>query len=228
MARVLEIRKNVLAKNDEIASENREFFRSRNLAALNFVSSPGAGKTSLLVRTINDMKARVKFAVIEGDQQTDNDAKKIEQTGARVVQINTVSSCHLDADMIKKSLGSLDMDGARYLFIENVGNLVCPASYDLGEMMKVAVMSVTEGEDKPVKYPKMFRVSSALVITKTDLLPHLDFDVEMAVDYALKVNPAIRVFKVSVKNGEGLDGWYNFLSTLPTPPDVTEPASIPG
>jgi hydrogenase nickel incorporation protein HypB len=215
MARVLEIQKNVLAKNDEIARENREFFRSKGLAALNFVSSPGAGKTSLLVRTINDMKARVKFAVIEGDQQTDNDAKKIEQTGAQVVQINTVSSCHLDADMIKKSLGSLDMDGARYLFIENVGNLVCPASYDLGEMMKVAVMSVTEGEDKPVKYPKMFRVSSALVITKTDLLPYLDFDMEMAVDYALKVNPAIRVFKASVKNGEGLEDWYKFLLTLP-------------
>lgn len=214
MARTLEIRKNVLAKNDEIAAENRGFFRSRGLAVLNFVSSPGAGKTSLIVRTINDMKARVKFAVIEGDQQTDNDAKKIEQTGAPVVQINTVSSCHLDADMIKKSLGSLDMDGAKYLFIENVGNLVCPASYDLGEMMKVAVMSVTEGEDKPLKYPKMFRVSSALVITKTDLLPHLDFDVDMAVDYALKVNPGIRVFKVSVKNGEGLEDWYNFLLSL--------------
>ncbi|MBF0292108.1 MAG: hydrogenase nickel incorporation protein HypB [Nitrospinae bacterium] len=214
MAKTLEIRKNVLAKNDEIARENREFFQSRGLAALNFVSSPGAGKTSLIVRTINDLKARVNFAVIEGDQQTDNDAKKIEQTGAQVVQINTVSSCHLDADMIKKSLGSLDMDGAKYLFIENVGNLVCPASYDLGEMMKVAVMSVTEGEDKPVKYPKMFRVSSALVITKTDLLPYLDFDVDLAVDYALKVNPAIKVFKVSVKNGEGLEGWYNFLLTL--------------
>jgi hydrogenase nickel incorporation protein HypB len=214
MARVLEIRKNVLAKNDEIARENREFFQSKGLTALNFVSSPGAGKTSLLVRTINDLKTRAKFAVIEGDQQTDNDAKKIEQTGAQVVQINTVSSCHLDADMIKKSLGSLDMAGAKYLFIENVGNLVCPASYDLGEMMKVAVMSVTEGEDKPVKYPKMFRVSSALVITKTDLLPYLDFDVEMAVDYALKVNPAIRVFKASVKNGEGLEDWYKFLLTL--------------
>lgn len=214
MVRTLEMRKNVLAKNDEIAHENREFFQSKSLAALNFVSSPGAGKTSLIVRTINDMKARVNFAVIEGDQQTDNDAKKIEQTGAQVVQINTVSSCHLDADMIKKSLGSLDMDGAKYLFIENVGNLVCPASYDLGEMMKVAVMSVTEGEDKPAKYPKMFRVSSALVITKTDLLPYLDFDVDMAVDYALKVNPAIRVFKVSVKNGEGLEDWYNFLLTM--------------
>ncbi len=214
MPRVIEIRKNVLAKNDEIARENREFFWSNNLAALNFVSSPGAGKTSLLVRTINDLKARVKFAVIEGDQQTDNDAKKIEQTGAPVIQINTVSACHLDADMIKKSLGSLAMDGARYLFIENVGNLVCPASYDLGEMMKVAVMSVTEGEDKPVKYPKMFRVSSALVITKTDLLPYLDFDMDMAVGYALKINPSIRVFKVSVKNGEGLDGWYDFLLTL--------------
>lgn len=214
MARVLEMRKNVLAKNDEIAHENREFFRSKGLAALNFVSSPGAGKTSLIVRTINDLKSRVKLAVIEGDQQTDNDAKKIEQTGAQVVQINTVSSCHLDADMIKKSLGSLDMDGAKYLFIENVGNLVCPASYDLGEMMKVAVMSVTEGEDKPAKYPKMFRVASALVITKTDLLPYLDFDVDMAVDYALKVNPAIRVFKVSVKSGEGLEDWYNFLLTL--------------
>lgn len=214
MVRTLEIRKNVLAKNDEIARENRKFFQSRGLAALNFVSSPGAGKTSLIVRTINDLKARVKLAVIEGDQQTDNDARKIEQTGAQVVQINTVSSCHLDADMIKKSLGSLDMDGAKYLFIENVGNLVCPASYDLGEMMKVAVMSVTEGEDKPIKYPKMFRVSSALVITKTDLLPYLDFDIDMAVDYALKVNPAIRVFKVSVKNGEGLEDWYNFLLTL--------------
>ncbi|MBI5816158.1 MAG: hydrogenase nickel incorporation protein HypB [Nitrospinae bacterium] len=211
MTQVVQVKKDVLSKNARIAEENRRIFASRGLSVINFVSSPGAGKTTLLQRTINDLKAKTGFAVIEGDQETDNDAKKIAQTGVPVVQVNTLSACHLDAEMTRRGFDSLKLDGAAMLLIENVGNLVCPASYDLGEKMKVVVMSVTEGEDKPLKYPKMFRVSSALVMTKADLLPHVDYDLAMAVDYAKKVNPSLAVFTVSAKTGEGLGAWYDFL-----------------
>ncbi|VAX18533.1 [NiFe] hydrogenase nickel incorporation-associated protein HypB [hydrothermal vent metagenome] len=212
MARsVITIKKDILAKNDELADENRNRLKEAGILAMNLVSSPGAGKTSLLVKTLNDIGNKARFAVIEGDQETDNDAKKIEATGVPVTQINTISACHLDAAMMKKALDTLNLDSIDTLFIENVGNLVCPASYDLGEKIKVALMSVTEGEDKPLKYPKMFRVSSALIITKTDLLPYVDFDIAKATDYALKINPKLKVFKVSAKSGDGLLELYDFI-----------------
>lgn len=213
-SRTLRVRKDVLAKNDEAAARNRDRLTDARIATLNLLSSPGAGKTTLLVRTLEDLKGKARAAVIEGDQETDNDARRIAATGARVVQINTVSACHLDASMVGKAMDNLDLSGVELLFIENIGNLVCPASYDLGERMKIAVVSVTEGDDKPVKYPKMFRVCSVMVISKIDLLPHVDFDVERAVENARKMNPDIIVFEVSVKTGEGLSEWYDFILSL--------------
>ncbi|MBI4665439.1 MAG: hydrogenase nickel incorporation protein HypB [Nitrospinae bacterium] len=214
MAEVVEVRKNVLGKNDEIAAANREHLARLSVTALNFVSSPGAGKTSLLVRTLNDLKDEIRFAVIEGDQETDNDARRIAETGVPVTQINTISACHLDAQMVRGAFAEIPLQTVDTLLIENVGNLVCPASYDLGENMKVAVMSVTEGEDKPAKYPKMFRVSSALLITKADLLPHLDFDLPRAVEYARNVNPSLKIFTVSSRTGEGMEDWYGFIRAM--------------
>ncbi len=215
MAReVIDIHRDVLYKNDEQAALNRTRFKEANVNALNLVSSPGAGKTTLLVRTITDLKNKINCAVIEGDQQTDNDAQKIRKTGVKVTQINTNSSCHLDAAMVNNVLDDFDLANLGTLFIENVGNLVCPASYDLGEKTKIVLMSVTEGEDKPLKYPKMFRVSTVLVITKLDLLPYVDFDLHKAIDYARKINPDIKVFTLSIKSQEGLSGWYNYLQSL--------------
>ncbi len=211
---VIEIKKDVFTKNNRIAVINRAIFKETKVTALNFVSSPGAGKTSLLVKTISEIKDKINFAVIEGDQQTDNDARRIAKTGAQVTQINTMSACHLDASMTLKALDHIDLTTIHLLMIENVGNLVCPASYDLGEKMKVALVSVTEGDDKPAKYPNMFRASKALVITKTDLLPYVDFDVDKCVELARNINPEIRLFTLSVSSGEGLDEWYSFLTGL--------------
>ncbi|MDH5638037.1 MAG: hydrogenase nickel incorporation protein HypB [Nitrospinota bacterium] len=212
--KIIDVKKDVLSKNDEIAAGIRGKLKDKGILALNFISSPGSGKTTLLVKTIEDLKSRIPIAVIEGDQQTDNDAKRIAATGVPVIQINTQSSCHLDAAMVEGALEKLGFVGPGLLFIENVGNLVCPASYDLGEEMKVALVSVTEGEDKPVKYPKAFRSSSAMVITKTDLLPHLDLDMARLLDYSTKVNPALKVFHLSAKSGDGLDDWYGFLLSM--------------
>ncbi|MBF0171056.1 MAG: hydrogenase nickel incorporation protein HypB [Nitrospinae bacterium] len=214
MPKIIEVKKNVLAKNDEIAARLRQTFAKAGVTVLNLVSSPGAGKTALLVKTLTDLKERFRMGVIEGDQRTANDAERIAATGAPVVQINTLSACHLDASMVETALPEVDLHGLDFLFIENVGNLVCPAGYDLGEAMKVVVMSTTEGEDKPVKYPKMFRVSSAVVLTKTDLLPHLDFDADAAMACARSVNPALVPFRLSVKSGEGLAQWYDWLAAL--------------
>jgi len=212
--RIIDVKKDVLSKNDQIAAGIREKLRQRGIVAINFISSPGSGKTTMLVKTIEDLKSRVPIAVLEGDQQTDNDARKIAATGAPVIQINTQSACHLDAAMVEEALEKLGFAGPGFLFIENVGNLVCPASYDLGEEMKVALVSVTEGEDKPVKYPKAFRSSSAMIITKTDLLPHLDLDMGRLLDYSMKVNQSLKVFHVSAKTGDGMDDWYDFLLSL--------------
>lgn len=212
--RIVEVRQNILSENDAIAAETRAALEKDGVVSINLTSSPGSGKTTLLVKTIERLKGRADVAVIEGDQQTDNDARKIEGTGAPVVQVNTGSACHLDARMVRGGLERLRRGAARMLFIENVGNLVCPASYDLGETMKVVLLSVTEGEDKPLKYPKMFRVSSAMVITKTDLLPHVDFDVDRCVDYALKINPSLKVFRLSARTGEGMDSWVDHLISL--------------
>ncbi|MEM6404348.1 MAG: hydrogenase nickel incorporation protein HypB [Cyanobacteria bacterium P01_D01_bin.116] len=207
----ISLEQNILAKNDLIAAQNRGWFKGRNILALNLISSPGSGKTTLLTRTINDLKNKLTISVIEGDQETINDAKKIEETGCKVVQINTGTGCHLDALMVEKGLQQLNPSLDSVVMIENVGNLVCPALFDLGEKAKVAILSVTEGEDKPIKYPHIFRASNVMIITKIDLLPYLQFDVAKCIEYARDVNPNIIVFQVSALTGEGLNDWYQWL-----------------
>ncbi|MDJ0508860.1 MAG: hydrogenase nickel incorporation protein HypB [Crocosphaera sp.] len=207
----ISLEEKILQKNNLIAAENRGYFKGRNILALNLVSSPGSGKTTLLTRTINDLKERLKINVIEGDQETVNDAQKIKETGCKVVQINTGTGCHLEAAMVEKGYNELNPEPNSILMIENVGNLVCPALFDLGETAKVAILSVTEGEDKPIKYPHMFRESKVMILTKTDLLPYVQFDVEKCLDYAKQVNPQLEIFQVSSVTGEGLSSWYNWL-----------------
>lgn len=201
----------ILAKNNLLAAQNRGWFKGRNILALNLMSSPGAGKTTLLTRTIKDLKQKLEISVIEGDQETINDAQKIQETGCKVVQINTGTGCHLDAGMIDKGLQQLNPPLNSVVMIENVGNLVCPALFDLGENAKVVILSVTEGEDKPIKYPHMFRASQVMIITKLDLLPYVQFDIEKCIEYARQVNPQIQVFQVSAQTGEGLNDWYDWL-----------------
>lgn len=210
-ARIVQVERDILAKNGAYAARNRALLAERGVFALNFVSSPGSGKTALLVRMIGDLETRYSIAVIEGDQQTSGDAERIRETGAPAIQINTGKVCHLDAHMVGHALKKLPLNGSGILFIENVGNLVCPAAFDLGESHKVTVLSVTEGEDKPLKYADMFAAASVMLLNKTDLLPHLDFDVRRCVDYARRINPDIAVFPVSAKTGEGLADWYAWL-----------------
>ncbi len=207
----ISLEQNILAKNDLIAAQNRGWFKGRNILALNLMSSPGSGKTTLLTRTINDLKNKLTISVIEGDQETINDAKKIEATGCKVVQINTGTGCHLDALMVEKGLQQLNPSLDSVVMIENVGNLVCPALFDLGEQAKVTILSVTEGEDKPIKYPHIFRASNLMIITKIDLLPYVQFDVEKCIEYARQVNPNMLIFQVSAITEEGLDDWYRWL-----------------
>ena len=202
----------ILAKNDKLAERNRGWFAGRNILALNLVSSPGAGKTTLLERTIRDLSGQFPINVIEGDQETTNDAERIRSTGCDVVQINTGTGCHLEADMLARGLEELKPPLDSVVMIENVGNLVCPALFDLGEKCKVAILSVTEGEDKPLKYPHMFRASDVMVLNKVDLLPYVQFDVKKCIEFARQVNPAIQVFEVSATTGEGLDSWYHWLA----------------
>jgi hydrogenase nickel incorporation protein HypB len=209
---VIAIEEDILAKNNRLASVNRALFNDKGIFVLNLVSSPGSGKTTLLERTLSDLGGKFRFSVIEGDQQTDNDARRIAATGVAVCQINTGAGCHLDAHQVMHGTEGFDLDNLDILMIENVGNLVCPASFDLGEHHKVAVLSVTEGEDKPLKYPQMFHNSTVMLLNKTDLLPHLDFDVERCKQYALQVNPAITIFEVSARTGEGMDMWYRWLA----------------
>ncbi|MDR9468654.1 hydrogenase nickel incorporation protein HypB [Marinospirillum sp.] len=209
--RMVQIEQDILGKNDRYAQQNREEFARRSLFALNLVSSPGSGKTSLLTRTLKELKERFPVAVIEGDQQTSNDADRIRETGAQAVQINTGKGCHLDAHMVGHALEQLDALRGGVLFIENVGNLVCPAAFDLGEAHKVAILSVTEGEDKPIKYPDMFHAADLLLLNKVDLLPHLNFDVEACIDYARRVKPDIQVIQVSAQTGEGMQEWLEWL-----------------
>jgi len=209
--RRIQIEQNILAKNDALAADNRAIFTGRNILALNLVSSPGSGKTTLLVRTIESLKEQVAMAVIEGDQQTDNDAERIRATGVQAIQINTGKGCHLDAEMVGHALDDLPQLGGGVLFIENVGNLVCPAAFDLGEAAKVVVLSVTEGEDKPLKYPDMFRAARLLLLNKCDLLPHLTFDIELAESYARRVNPDIEIIRLSATTGEGMQEWLAWL-----------------
>ena len=201
----------IMQKNDALAARNRAWFAGREILALNLVSSPGSGKPSLRERTIIVLRGKSSFYVFEGDQKTANDARRIKDSGAPSVQINTGTGCHLEADMVMSGLRVLKPDPGSIVMIENVGNLVCPALFDLGEAAKVAILSVTEGEDKPIKYPHMFQASQLMLLNKTDLLPHLDFDVEKCLEYARQVNPDIEVIQLSAKSGEGMDVWYDWL-----------------
>jgi hydrogenase nickel incorporation protein HypB len=209
--RTIRIEEDLLAKNDRLARRNRDAFAARGLFVLNLVSSPGSGKTSILERTLADLKDRVRFAVLEGDQQTSNDADRIAATGVPVRQINTGAGCHLDAHMIGHGVEAFDLSATEILMIENVGNLVCPAAFDLGEDHKVAVLSVTEGEDKPLKYPQMFQAADLMLINKIDLLPYLRFDVEKCKAFARQVNPGIQIMELSCHSGEGMQAWYEWL-----------------
>ena len=209
--KVVAIEQDILGRNNEIANENRTKFREKRILALNLVSSPGSGKTSLLCTAINAANNRFPIQVIEGDQQTSNDADRIRQTGVQAYQINTGKGCHLDADMVRHALTHLPDMQSGVLFIENVGNLVCPAEFDLGEAHKVVILSVTEGEDKPLKYPDMFRASDVMIINKIDLLPYLQFDVEKCEEYARRVNPKIQILRLSSTTGEGMDKWIKWL-----------------
>ena len=213
-AQMVKIEQDILARNDGFADDNRRWLAERGVLALNLVSSPGSGKTSLLVRTIAALQALpqpVPVSVVEGDQQTSFDAERIRATGAPALQINTGKGCHLDASMVGRALDRLAPPEGSVLLIENVGNLVCPAAFDLGEAAKVVVLSVTEGEDKPLKYPDMFAAASLMLINKTDLLPHLSFDMPKAVEFALRVNPRLQVIPLSATTGEGFEVWLDWL-----------------
>jgi len=201
----------ILAKNDLLAERNRGWFEGRNILALNLVSSPGSGKTTLLERTITDLKKDLPINVVEGDQETANDAKRIKNTGCRVIQINTGTGCHLEADMLARGVKELQPPLDSVVMIENVGNLVCPALFDLGEKCKVAILSVTEGEDKPIKYPHMFRAAEVMILNKIDLLPYVNFNVDDCINYARTVNPDIKIFQLSATTGEGMGNWYDWL-----------------
>ncbi|MGB8278989.1 MAG: hydrogenase nickel incorporation protein HypB [Methylovirgula sp.] len=209
--RIIRIERDILSKNNAYAAENRAKFARNGIFALNFVSSPGSGKTSLLVRTIEDMKSRFPISVIEGDQQTANDALRIRATGISAIQINTGKGCHLDAHMVSLALRGLDLASGGLLFIENVGNLVCPSAFDLGEAHKIVVLSVTEGEDKPLKYPDMFAAAELMLLNKADLLPHLDFNVGQCLANALRVNPRLQTLVVSARTGEGTAAFYAWI-----------------
>jgi len=208
--RMVQIEQDILSKNNALAQANRQRLARQGIFALNLVSSPGSGKTTLLCKTIQMLGAQ-PVAVIEGDQQTSQDAERIRATGAPAIQINTGKGCHLDAHMVGHALDKLQLADHTLLMIENVGNLVCPAAFDLGEAHKVAVLSVTEGEDKPIKYPDMFRAASVMLLNKIDLLPYLNYDVDAAIGFARRVNPRIRVIQVSATTGAGMDEWLQFL-----------------
>ena len=210
-ARLLEVEQDLLSRNNRYAEQNRKSLQANAVLALNLVSSPGAGKTTLLVETIKALNTPDTIGVIEGDQQTDRDAQRITETGAASRQLNTGKGCHLDAHALGHAIEHFPLDQLDILFIENVGNLVCPAAFDLGEFAKVVVLSVTEGDDKPLKYPDMFKASSLMLINKTDLLPYVDFDVAQAIEFARRINPTIEVIQLSAKTHEGFDLWLEWL-----------------
>ncbi|HEU4463798.1 MAG TPA: hydrogenase nickel incorporation protein HypB [Gemmatimonadota bacterium] len=210
--RTIQIQGDVMARNDAYAGRVRRRLLETGVAAFNLISSPGSGKTTLLERTLERLDREIPIAVVTGDVQTENDARRLERHTARLVQaVVTDGGCHLDARQIHDAVGALDLSEIRLLFVENVGNLVCPATWDLGEAAKIVVLSVTEGEDKPLKYPTAFRRARMAVFNKVDLLPHLEYDLDAAVRYARQVNPEIETLFVSAKTGQGMDGWYDFL-----------------
>ncbi len=208
---VVELEQDILQSNNLLAERNRGYFEAKNILALNLVSSPGSGKTTFIEKTLNDLKQEIPFYVIEGDQQTFNDAERIEKQKIPVVQINTGQGCHLDSDMVNKAVKKLNPKENSVVLIENVGNLVCPALFDLGESSRVVLISVTEGDDKPIKYPDMFLSADICIINKTDLLPYVNFDVAKAKEYALRVNHHLKFFEVSATTGEGMNAWYEWL-----------------
>ena len=210
-ATTVRLETDVLAKNNRLAERNRGWFAGRNILALNLMSAPGAGKTTLLERTINDLRSELALSVIEGDQETINDAERIRATGCHVVQINTGTGCHLDAVMLANGLQELAPPVNSIVMIENVGNLVCPALFDLGESAKVVITSVTEGDDKPLKYPHIFRESSVMILNKVDLLPYVPFDIARYLEFVRQVNPRLRVILVSALRGDGLEEWYDWI-----------------
>jgi hydrogenase nickel incorporation protein HypB len=207
---MVQIEQDILAKNNAYAAQNRQRLSEQGVFALNLVSSPGSGKTTLLCKTIAMLNGQA-VSVIEGDQQTSQDAERIRATGAPAIQINTGKGCHLDANMVGRAMEKLSLTEGSLLMVENVGNLVCPAAFDLGEAHKVVILSVTEGEDKPIKYPDMFRAASLMLLNKIDLLPYLSFDVDAAIGFARRVNPQIRIIRVSATSGEGMGEWLDFL-----------------
>jgi hydrogenase nickel incorporation protein HypB len=208
------IAQNILAANDNVAQEIQQRLATYSIRAINLMSAPGAGKTSLLERTIKQLHGQLSIGVIEGDIETGNDAVRIEAAGAETVQINTRGACHLEAHMIQDALEVINLTGMRLLFIENIGNLVCPAAWDLGEDIRIVVVSTTEGDDKPAKYPQMFAISQIMVVNKIDLLPYVDYSLEKVKMQALAINPNLRIFEVSCRTGEGLDAWCEWLSAF--------------
>jgi len=210
-SKVLIIEQDILQNNQVLAARNRGYFEAKNIFALNLVSSPGSGKTTVLERTLTDLKDQIPFYVIEGDQQTMNDANRIDALNVPVIQINTGKGCHLESDMVFEAVKKLEMQNNAILMIENVGNLVCPSMFDLGESKRVVIISTTEGEDKPIKYPDMFHTSDICIINKIDLLPYVNVNVQKLKDYALKVNPKLQFFEVSATTGEGMQAWYDWL-----------------
>ncbi|MGK5095308.1 hydrogenase nickel incorporation protein HypB [Deltaproteobacteria bacterium TL4] len=207
----ISIKEQILNKNNQLAQHNRRHFEKYKLFCMNWLSAPGSGKTTLLERIIHDLKHELSIAVIEGDQQTDQDAQRIAATGIPVVQINTGAGCHLDAAMIHKAAHQLNLEGVQLLVIENIGNMVCPTAYDLGEHLKLSIISCPEGDDKPIKYPDLLLSSSVLLINKTDLLPYLNFDLNRCITFAKKINPQISIFPVSAQTGSGMETFYSWL-----------------
>jgi len=208
------IAQNILAANDTIAQDIHQLLTTRGIRTINMMSSPGAGKTTLLERTIERLRGQLEVGVIEGDIETGNDAERIEAAGAETVQINTRGACHLEAHMVRDALKEINLTGMRLLFIENIGNLVCPAAWDLGEDIRIVIASTTEGDDKPAKYPQMFAISQIMVVNKIDLLPYVDYSLEKVRRQALAINPNLRIFEVSCRTGEGLDAWCEWLSAF--------------
>jgi hydrogenase nickel incorporation protein HypB len=231
--RMVQIEQDILGKNDRYAAGNRQWFADRGILALNLVSSPGSGKTSLLTATLDALAGELPLAVIEGDQETSNDADRIRATGVPALQINTGKGCHLDAHMVGHAVESLEPAQGSVLFIENVGNLVCPAAFDLGEAHKVAILSVTEGEDKPIKYPDMFHAADLVILNKIDLLPYLQFDVAKCLEYAHRVKPGVQILQLSATSGEGMENWLQWIRMtrqtrlIGHPALQSQPASVP-